>query len=87
MSSILNGVRWTEKRLTDEQLLLLKDAENRNFGCLKCEGMNVISNGDFTLEINEDELSIDYEFSGQGVRVGDCIEVQISYCPFCGKKL
>lgn len=87
MSSILNGVRWTEKRLTDEQLLLLEDAEKRNFGCLKCEGMCAISSSDFTLEINKDELSIDYEFSGQGVRVGDCIEVQISYCPFCGKKL
>ena len=87
MSSILNGIRWTEKRLTDEQLLLLEDAEKRSLGCLKCEGINEISNGDFTLGINEDELSIDYEFSGQGVRVGDCIEVQISYCPFCGKKL
>ena len=87
MSSILNGVRWTEKRLTDEQLLLLEDAEKRNLGCLKCDGINKISNRGFTLEINEDELSIDYEFSGQGVRVGDCIEVQISYCPFCGKKL
>ena len=39
MSSILNGVRWTEKRLTDEQLLLLEDAEKRNLGCLQCEGL------------------------------------------------
>ena len=79
MSSILNGVRWTEKRLTDEQLLLLEDAENRNLGCLKCEGISDIDDGKFSIGINRDNLMVYKDFKS--------IRVQITYCPFCGKKL
>lgn len=79
MSSILNGVRWTEKRLTDEQLLLLEDAEKRALGCLKCDGMSIIKEDDLQLKIFNDFLVISSEF--------DAMNVQITYCPFCGKKL
>lgn len=79
MSSILNGVRWTEKRLTDEQLLLLEDAENRNLGCLKCEGISDIDDGNFSMGITDNHLIV--------YKKSQAIKVQLSYCPFCGKKL
>lgn len=79
MSSILNGVRWTEKRLTDEQLLLLEDAEKRNLGCLKCEGISDIDNGNFSMGITDNHLIVYKDYQ--------TITVQITYCPFCGKKL
>jgi len=84
--SELNGVKYTrvEMWVTDEELSSIR---SKNEGCLKCEKSEVIQNGNFTLEINEDELSIDFEIDKYGVRTGGCLEVQISYCPFCGKKL
>ena len=30
---------------------------------------------------------VNFEIEKYGLLHGDCIEVQISYCPFCGKKL
>lgn len=89
MSSILNGVRWTEKRLTDEQLSLLEDAENRNLGCLKCEGISNITEKDFfhfSMRIEEDKMSVVVDDFETG-ELGEEMTIQITYCPFCGKKL
>lgn len=83
MSSILNGVRWTEKRLTDEQLLLLANAEKRNLGCLKCERGEAIRVEGSCVGIKDDSLEIENTYMFE-----DNIKIiQISYCPFCGKKL
>lgn len=83
MSSILNGVRWTEKRLTDEQLLLLEDAEKRDLGCLKCEGISEIKLEGSILSIKDDKLVIENTYMFEN----EIQSIQASYCPFCGKKL
>ena len=83
MSSILNGVKWTEKRLTDEQLLLLEDAEKRNLGCLKCEGLTEIKITGCEISVQFDKLVIENTYMFEE----NIQKIQISYCPFCGKKL
>ena len=83
MSSILNGVRWTEKRLTDEQLLLLANAEKRNLGCLKCERGEAIHVEGSYISIKNDRLEIENTY----IFDTNVHHIQISYCPFCGKKL
>lgn len=83
MSSILNGLRWTEKRLTDEQLLLLEDAEKRNLGCFKCERGETIHVEGSYVSIKDDTLEIENTYI-----FDDNVQyIQITYCPFCGKKL
>lgn len=83
MSSVLNGVRWTEKRLTDEQLSLLEDAEKRNLGCLKCEGVTEIKLEGSILSIKGDKLVVENTYMFEN----EIQSVQASYCLFCGKKL
>lgn len=79
MSSILNGVRWTEMLLTDEELAVVKAMRNKTDGCLKCEGVSDIDNGNFSMGITDNHLIVYRDYQ--------TITVQISYCPFCGSKL
>ena len=80
--STLNGVKYTEKFVTDEELAVVKAMRNKTDGCLKCEGVSDIEhkNG-YGFSIRDDVLNV-YEDFGYSL-----FTVQISYCPFCGKKL
>ena len=77
--STLNGVKYTEKFLTNEELRVIEAMRNVNNGCLKCEGVSDIEIEGFLIGVEFDKLLVQKE--------NDHMLVQISYCPFCGKKL
>lgn len=77
--SVLNGVKYTEKFLTTDELRVIEAMRNVNNGCLKCEGISDIETEDFLMAVEFDKLLVQKE--------NDHIHIQISYCPFCGKKL
>lgn len=85
--STLNGVKYTEKFVTDEELKVIEAMRSGNDGCLECEGEKAISHGDFTLGIEEDDLVVNLRIENSNFRHEDALTVQITYCPFCGKKL
>ena len=75
----LNGINYTEMLLTDEELAVVKAMRNKTDGCLKCEGVSDIDNGNFSMGITDNHLIV--------YKDHQTITVQITYCPFCGKKL
>ena len=48
-------------------------------GCMKCEGIADIDNGNFSMGITDNHLIV--------YKDHQTITVQITYCPFCGKKI
>lgn len=75
----LNGINYTEMLLTDEELAVVGAMRSETSGCLKCEGVSDIDNGNFSMGITDNHLIVYKDYQ--------TITVQISYCPFCGKKL
>ena len=77
--STLNGVNYTQKWVTEEELSAIEELHAKNEGCLKCSGCTLIAEKNFSIIVNDDYMRIRFK--------KEIMKLQISYCPFCGKKL
>ena len=83
--SVLNGVKYThiDKWVTFEEMEELKSIKIGRNGCLKCESKTEVEIEGSELSIKDDNLVIENTYMFEN----NIQNIQISYCPFCGKKL
>lgn len=75
----LNGIKYVSRLITQEEDTLIDKLRNDELGCQYCELEKEIQVEDLTFRISDDVIVIRTEF--------DAANIQISYCPFCPKKL
>lgn len=75
----LNGIKYMYKLLTVEEKDLINKLREKQDGCQYCELEKEIQVEDLTFRISDDVMVIRTEF--------DAANIQISFCPFCGKPL